>query len=170
MKLNLFLKSIVLSIPLISMISCTSKKQVKNIDEPVISSSENTDSNVNNIMPEGSELSNSQELQQNNIVYFDLDKYVVKDEFTQILDAHSDFLKNNPSYKIVIEGHADERGTSEYNIALGERRAKSVKIYLQSKGVLDDQMKVISYGKEKPAILGHDETTYAKNRRVVLTY
>lgn len=171
MKLNLISKSIWILIPLITIVSCTSKKNIKNIDTASINTSENTDANMNsNASLDSLDSVNAQELQQNNILYFDLDKYNIKNEFTQILDAHSDFLRNNPSYKIIIEGHADERGTSEYNIALGEKRAKSVKEYLQSKGVLEEQMKVISYGKEKPAALGHDEMTYAKNRRVVLAY
>uniref|UniRef100_A0A1A9UKD3 OmpA-like domain-containing protein n=1 Tax=Glossina austeni TaxID=7395 RepID=A0A1A9UKD3_GLOAU len=163
--------SVWILIPLLTIASCTSKKNVKHIDSAAINTSENTDANISNSASlDALESVNAQELQQNNILYFDLDKYNIKNEFTQILDAHSDFLRNNPSYKIIIEGHADERGTSEYNIALGERRAKSVKEYLQSKGVLEEQMKVISYGKEKPAVLGHDEMTYAKNRRVVLAY
>ncbi|MDQ1237521.1 MAG: peptidoglycan-associated lipoprotein Pal [Wigglesworthia glossinidia] len=170
MKLNLISKSILLLIPLVTIVSCTSKKHTKNIDSSVINTSENTDANNNTNSLDALDSINAQELQQNKILYFDLDKYNIKSEFTQILDAHADFLRNNPSYKIIVEGHADERGTSEYNIALGERRAKSVKEYLQSKGVLEEQMKVISYGKEKPAELGHDEMTYAKNRRVVLAY
>ncbi|MCP6423615.1 OmpA family protein, partial [Klebsiella pneumoniae] len=76
-----------------------------------------------------------QQLQQNNIVYFGLDKYDVASDYAQMLDQHAAFLRGNPSYKVTIEGHADERGTPEYNIALGERRASAVKMYLQGKGV-----------------------------------
>jgi peptidoglycan-associated lipoprotein len=111
-----------------------------------------------------------QQLQQNNIVYFGLDKYDVASDYAQMLDQHAAFLRGNPSYKVTIEGHADERGTPEYNIALGERRASAVKMYLQGKGVSADQMSIVSYGKEKPAVLGHDEAAYAKNRRAVLVY
>ncbi|MGL4959463.1 MAG: OmpA family protein, partial [Plesiomonas sp.] len=74
------------------------------------------------------------------------------------------------SYKVVVEGHADERGTPEYNIALGERRASAVKMYLQGRGVNAEQVSIVSYGKEKPAVLGHTEDAYAKNRRAVLVY
>ncbi|AKC59908.1 peptidoglycan-associated lipoprotein Pal [Blochmannia endosymbiont of Polyrhachis (Hedomyrma) turneri] len=105
-----------------------------------------------------------------NTIYFDLDQYNILPQFFQILHKHADFLCKNEYYKIVIEGHADERGTPEYNIALGERRANSVKMYLQSLGVLDQQMSILSYGKEKPIFLGHHEDDYAKNRRVVLAY
>ncbi|MGL9734689.1 MAG: peptidoglycan-associated lipoprotein Pal, partial [Symbiopectobacterium sp.] len=111
-----------------------------------------------------------QELQCNNIVYFDLDKYDIRSDFARMLDAHASFLRSNPSYKATIEGHADERGTPEYNIALGERRANAVQMYLQGKGVSSDQISIVSYGKEKPAVLGHDEAAWSKNRRAVLVY
>ena len=111
-----------------------------------------------------------QHVAQTNIVYFGFDKYDVTSEYAQLLDAHAAFLRANPSVRITIEGHADERGTPEYNIALGERRANAVKMYLQGKGVSADQLSIVSYGKEKPAVLGHDEAAYAKNRRAVLVY
>ncbi|MGP1955120.1 MAG: peptidoglycan-associated lipoprotein Pal, partial [Arsenophonus sp. NC-QC1-MAG3] len=83
---------------------------------------------------------------------------------------HATFLRSNPSIKVIVEGHTDERGTPEYNIALGERRANTVKFYLQSKGVNGKQIAIISYGKEKPAIQDNDEAAYAKNRRAILVY
>ncbi|MGS3002096.1 OmpA family protein, partial [Escherichia coli] len=82
-----------------------------------------------------------------NIVYFDLDKYDIRSDVAQRLEAHANFLRSNPSYKFTVEGHADERGTPEYNISLGERRANSVKMYLQGKGVSADQISIASYGK-----------------------
>ncbi|AKC60503.1 peptidoglycan-associated lipoprotein Pal [Blochmannia endosymbiont of Camponotus (Colobopsis) obliquus] len=111
-----------------------------------------------------------QELQNSNTIYFDLNKYNIIYKFIEILDSHVAFLLNNPSCKIIIEGHADERGTPEYNIALGERRANAVKMYLESKGVCNHQITIVSYGKEKPAVLGHTEEIYARNRRAVLIY
>ncbi|WHL25287.1 MAG: peptidoglycan-associated lipoprotein Pal [Candidatus Blochmannia vicinus] len=111
-----------------------------------------------------------QELKSNNIIYFPLDQYDISSQFFYTLNIHANFLYNNPSYRIKIEGHADERGTPEYNIALGERRANSIKLYLQSKGILSDQIFTVSYGKEKPAVLGHNEAAYSKNRRAVLIY
>lgn len=109
-------------------------------------------------------------LQQINTIYFDFDKYNVKPEFSQILDDHANFLSTNPTYNIVIQGHTDEQGTSEYNIALGERRAAAVKAYLQGRGVTASQMSIVSFGKEKPAVLGHDAVANEKNRRVVIVY
>ncbi len=111
------------------------------------------------------------DLQQHyNTVYFLLDSYQISDEYKQILDAHSLLLNKNPDSKVIIEGHADERGTPEYNIALGQRRADAVKQYLESKGVASTQLSTLSYGEEKPAVLGHSEADYAKNRRAVLAY
>lgn len=111
-----------------------------------------------------------QNLQTVSTIYFPLNKYCILPDFFSILDMHANFLKNHPSYHVRIEGHTDERGTPEYNIALGERRAYSVKTYLQSKGVLSAQMQTISYGKEKPIFFAHTEEAYSKNRRVVLSY
>ncbi len=104
------------------------------------------------------------------IVYFDFDSFVVKPEYASVIDGHVRYLNARKNLKITVEGHADERGTPEYNIALGERRANAVKMYLQGKGVSADQLSIVSYGKEKPAVLGHDEAAYAKNRRAVLDY
>lgn len=111
-----------------------------------------------------------QKLKSENLVYFPLDQYDVLSQFFDILDNHANFLRDNPLYQIKIEGHTDERGTPEYNIALGERRANSVKLYLQSKGVLSKQMFILSYGKEKPLDSGHNEKAYSKNRRAMLIY
>lgn len=125
--------------------------------------------NNNKLIDEKLELK-TQELQSNNIVYFPLDQYDISSQFFYTLNIHANFLYNNPSYRIKIEGHADERGTPEYNIALGERRANSIKLYLQSKGILPGQIFTVSYGKEKPAVPGHNEAAYSKNRRAVLIY
>jgi len=110
-----------------------------------------------------------QKLQQINTVYFDYDKYNVKSEYETLLNAHAVFIRST-NLNVIIEGHADERGTPEYNIALGERRASAVKSYLQGNGVSGEQLSIVSYGKEKPAVLGHNEAAYAKNRRAVITY
>lgn len=131
--------------------------------------SNNFNHNNDNIINHNTQLK-IRNLQAINIIYFPVDKYYILPDFFSILKIHSDFLRNNRTYQIKIEGHTDERGTPEYNIALGERRAYSVKLYLQSQGVLSDQMEIVSYGKEKPVCFGHTEESYAKNRRVVLSY
>ncbi|MGP1932351.1 MAG: peptidoglycan-associated lipoprotein Pal [Arsenophonus sp. ET-DL12-MAG3] len=112
----------------------------------------------------------NRELQNNNIVYFDFDKSDIDIGYEDILNKQAIFLRENPSVNIIIEGHTDERGSPEYNIALGERRANIIKIYLQSKGVNSNQVSIVSYGKEKPAIYGHDESIFSKNRRAVIVY
>ena len=110
-----------------------------------------------------------EDLQQRyNTVYFGFDKYNIEGEFTQVLDAHAAYLTATPAAKVLVEGNTDERGTPEYNIALGQRRADAVKSYLAAKGA--NNVSTVSYGEEKPAVLGHDEAAYSKNRRAVLAY
>ncbi|WP_019029814.1 peptidoglycan-associated lipoprotein Pal [Colwellia piezophila] len=109
-------------------------------------------------------------LRAEHIVYFDFDVSNVSEENTTILDAHAAFLSANADVKVLIEGHTDEYGTPEYNIALGERRAKSVVTYLENMGVSSDQLTVVSYGEEKPMVRDRSEDAFAKNRRAVLVY
>jgi len=175
MQLNKVLKGLMLALPVIAVAACSSHKN--NNNDQTSGMGDGANSGMNSGMNGGGNMSSDeqarlqmQELQKNNIVYFGLDKYDIQSDFAQMLDAHATFLRNNPSYKVTVEGHADERGTPEYNIALGERRATAVKMYLQGKGVSADQISIVSYGKEKPAVLGHDEAAYAKNRRAVLVY
>ncbi|OYD80342.1 MULTISPECIES: peptidoglycan-associated lipoprotein Pal [Azospirillum] len=100
-------------------------------------------------------------------VFFGLDRYDLAPEARATLDRQSSWLKQYPNVTVTIEGHADERGTREYNLALGERRANSVKNYLVAGGINASRVKVISYGKEKPAVLGSNEASWAQNRRGV---
>lgn len=104
------------------------------------------------------------------IVYFDYDSNVVREEFTPVLEAHANYLTSNPDVKVVLEGHTDEQGTREYNLGLGERRAKAVQQYLMLLGASGGQIEIVSYGEERPAAVGVDEETFALNRRVELVY
>ncbi|HGJ5855288.1 peptidoglycan-associated lipoprotein Pal [Arsenophonus nasoniae] len=165
MQLNKVLKGLMLALPMLAVAACSSKKG----NDKTGTENNVADSNAS-LSAEQLAHQQMQELQSNNIVYFGFDKYDVTPEYAQLLDQHATFLRGNPSVKITVEGHADEKGTPEYNIALGERRANAVKMYLQSKGVNGEQIAIVSYGKEKPAVLGHDESAYAKNRRAVLAY
>jgi peptidoglycan-associated lipoprotein len=174
MQLNKVLKGLMLALPVLAVAACSSHKNNNNDQtgmgaDGAYGNGAGMNGNGNMSSDEQARLQ-MQQLQQNNIVYFGLDKYDVQSDYAQMLDQHAAFLRSNPSYKVTIEGHADERGTPEYNIALGERRANAVKMYLQGKGVSADQMSIVSYGKEKPAVLGHDESAYSKNRRAVLVY
>ena len=103
-------------------------------------------------------------------IYFEFDKSTIAPRLTTILDAHAKYLVANPDKSMVIEGHADEKGTPEYNIALGERRANSVSSYLENMGVAANQLSVVSYGEEKPVNFGHGADAHAENRRAELTY
>ncbi|MGL4985447.1 MAG: peptidoglycan-associated lipoprotein Pal, partial [Plesiomonas sp.] len=161
MQLNKVLKGLMLVLPVMAVAACSSNKSNDNADQVI--TSENNGAGNGSMSAEEQARMMMQELQQNNIVYFGFDKYDIQPEFAQMLDAHATFLRDNPSYKVVVEGHADERGTPEYNIALGERRASAVKMYLQGRGVNAEQVSIVSYGKEKPAVLGHTEDAYAKN-------
>lgn len=103
-------------------------------------------------------------------VYFDYDAFGIKGEFNAMLQAHAKYLGQNPTVTIRVEGHADERGGTEYNLALGQKRAEAVTSALKTLGVPGKQMEAVSFGKEKPKALGHDEAAWAQNRRVDLAY
>jgi len=104
------------------------------------------------------------------VFYFDFDKSVVQQDGYAALEKHAAYLSSNPNAAVRLEGHADERGTREYNMALGERRANAVARFLQVNGVNASQVETISYGEEKPAMLGHSAESWAQNRRVELKY
>jgi len=102
-------------------------------------------------------------------VYFDLNNSGLSDDAKKILDNQISWLKSDIAIKVVVEGHCDERGTREYNIALGAKRANSVKNYLTQSGVNSSRIRVVSYGKERPVAVGNDESVWSKNRRAVTT-
>ena len=104
------------------------------------------------------------------IVYFDYDSNAIKPEFQNVIEAHARFLKANGSRHVVIEGHTDERGGREYNLALGQRRSEAVRRALELLGVKDSQVEAVSFGKEKPAVPGSDESAWAQNRRAEIAY
>ena len=106
----------------------------------------------------------------NGIFYFDFDQAIVKLAGHEELNKHAQVLANDRYMRVRLEGHADERGTREYNLALGERRANAVRAYLVAEGALRSQIEVISYGEEKPTSSGHNESSWAQNRRVEIVY
>ncbi|MEY3779046.1 MAG: putative peptidoglycan-associated lipoprotein precursor [Pseudomonadota bacterium] len=105
-----------------------------------------------------------------NVIYFDYDSFVVKPEFQSVLEAHARFMKANKNLRANLEGHTDERGGSEYNLALGQKRSEALRRALTVLGISDSQMEAVSYGKEKPAAQGADEAAFAKNRRAEIIY
>lgn len=120
------------------------------------------DSAGNALGPDGRPLSRT--------FYFDYDKAVLKPADLNALELHAQVLRRNPDRSIVLEGHCDERGTREYNLALGERRADSVRSFLLSAGVSGRQIETVSYGEEQPADPGHNESAWQRNRRAVMVY
>jgi peptidoglycan-associated lipoprotein len=104
------------------------------------------------------------------VIYFAFDSSEVAEEDRPLVEMHAAFLAANPGVKVALEGHADERGAREYNIGLGDHRAQSVRRMLELQGVPAAQISVVSYGEEKPAVEGHDESAWAMNRRVELVY
>ena len=103
-------------------------------------------------------------------VYFDLNEYTVQTKYQKQLSAHASFLKTNPQQKIIIQGNTDERGTAEYNLALGQRRSDAVRKSLNLMGVSENQMEAVSFGKEKPKAEGDNEAAWAENRRADIVY
>jgi peptidoglycan-associated lipoprotein len=103
-------------------------------------------------------------------VFFDFDSFVVKDEYRPMLEAHAGYLMSKPDAHVILQGNADERGSREYNLALGQKRAEAVRKSLAVLGVKDSQMEAISFGEEKPRNEGHTEAAYAENRRTDVVY
>jgi len=102
--------------------------------------------------------------------YFDFDRSTIRSDDRPVIMAHADYLVEHPNVHVSLAGYTDERGSREYNLALGEQRAKSVADLLLLQGVGQDQINVVSYGEERPAALGHDEESWQQNRRVVIVY
>lgn len=118
----------------------------------------------------GNPLDNPESLLATRKIYFDFDRSEIRPEFVDVLRTHARYLLDHPSTTVMIEGHCDERGSREYNIGLGERRANAVKRFFKAEGVDPAQINTISYGEERPEALGHNEAAWAKNRRAVLVY
>jgi peptidoglycan-associated lipoprotein len=178
MQLNKILKGLLIAVPVMTLAACSSSSD---IDENAANQSnqatveQTTDTvEVATMTPEQQaeeQLRQKYEaLRQEQIIYFGFDTATIQGQYGELLRAHAEFLVKNPSVKVLIEGHADERGTPEYNIALGEHRGQAVEKYLQSLGVSESQISVVSYGEEKPMVKSRTEEAFAKNRRAVLVY
>jgi len=118
----------------------------------------------------GSALGGPNASQENRVVYFDFDRFDVKPEYNAMLQAHGRYLSSNPTARLRLEGHADERGSREYNIGLGEKRAQAVRNVLLLQGAVADQITTVSFGEERPAVIGSDEEAWTLNRRVEIVY
>ncbi|KKO45786.1 lipoprotein [Arsukibacterium ikkense] len=175
MNLNKVLKALLITVPVMTLAACSSTSSTSADDARTSGAQQVTDTvQVETAAPVVSPAEQMRQkleaLRQENTIYFDFDRATVRPEFVEVLEAHGTFLRANPSVRVTIEGHTDERGTPEYNIALGERRAQSVVQYLQNLGVSAGQLSTVSYGEEKPVDRSRTETGFAKNRRAVLVY
>jgi peptidoglycan-associated lipoprotein len=118
----------------------------------------------------GDPLENPNSLLATRVIYFDLDQSTVRADYLDVISSHADYLAANPQMVLRLEGHADERGSREYNLGLGENRANAVRNLMLAQGVADNQLMVVSYGEERPAAFEHNEEAWALNRRVELIY
>ncbi|MCU7916731.1 MAG: peptidoglycan-associated lipoprotein Pal [Candidatus Thiodiazotropha sp. (ex Epidulcina cf. delphinae)] len=118
----------------------------------------------------GDPLENPNSLLATRVIYFDFDQSTVRSDYLDVIQAHADYLAANPQVVVRLEGHADEKGTREYNLGLGENRANAVRNLMLAQGVSDNQLVVVSYGEERPAAFEHNDESWALNRRVELIY
>ncbi|MEM0514699.1 peptidoglycan-associated lipoprotein Pal [Pseudoalteromonas sp. YIC-827] len=177
MQLNKLLKSLLVAVPVMTLAACSSSS---NLDEGQANETNQAETQVTDTVEvetvervetaEEKLRKKFEQLRQQQVIHFDFDRATIQSKYAELLQAHAQFLIQNPSVKVLIEGHADERGTPEYNIALGESRGQSVEKYLLSLGVNANQMSVVSYGEEKPMIKARNEEAFAQNRRAVLVY
>ena len=126
--------------------------------------------NANAVVDDTATAGPGEGLLANRIVYFDFDRSDIRADSQSVVAAHAAYLSKNPAQKVRLEGHADERGSREYNIGLGERRGQAVRRALLLQGVAETQLSTVSYGEERPAVAGSDEQAYAANRRVEIVY
>src|SRR5690606_35852049 len=119
---------------------------------------------------QGSPLDDPDSLLSKRVIYFDFDRAEIKPEYRQIIQAHAEYLSANRNTRIVLEGHTDERGSREYNMGLGERRATAVRSIFTLQGVSSDQIETVSFGEERPVAMGQSEDSWRLNRRVEIIY
>jgi len=180
MRLNKTLKSFAVALPMFALAACSSSSDSDTQSSVDTNANTQTTTQVEDTVQttaaqkaaafEEQKRQQLAQLRREHIVYFDFDMSRVNSSFASILDAHAKYLNENSNVNVLIEGHADERGTPEYNIALGERRAKAVASYLENMGVNSSQITIVSYGEEKPMVKDRTESAFAKNRRAVLVY
>ncbi|WP_070963124.1 peptidoglycan-associated lipoprotein Pal [Vibrio sonorensis] len=173
MQLNKVLKGLLIALPIMAMTACSSSDDAASNSGAETNQSANGNTVATPIGQDG-QLSEQelkeQALRETQTIYFAFDNATIAGDYEKMLAAHAAYLTSNATVKVTVEGHADERGTPEYNIALGERRAQAVAKYLQALGVQADQISIVSFGEEKPLLLGQTADAYAKNRRAVLVY
>ncbi len=164
----------------VGLAACQKPKQVQPESSPPAGSTDSSGAQTSGIGADtgggtGAAMGTAQEqalaaLKARSVIYFEYDSSEIRAEYVQVVAAHAAYLTKFPTARVRLEGHTDERGSREYNIGLGERRAQTVRRALQLQGVADPQVATVSYGEERPAVEGSDEAVYAQNRRVELAY
>ena len=177
MQMKKLLQSLAIALPMLTLAACSSTSDSDSMGGADDSYQTGGGGIQTGGMQNGGAMSAEEQMRQQyealrreNVIYFEFDQDEVSGHYAQVLEAHANYLRANSSVSILVEGHADERGTPEYNIALGERRAKAVTSYLQSLGVSGAQLAIVSYGEEKPTDASHTDSAFSKNRRAVLVY
>lgn len=180
MKIKQLVKGMAIALPMLTLAACSSTSQSTTAGETDQSNQpaavEAPTSTVETgaiepVLTPAEQIEQQKEvLMTDNVIYFEFDQSQIREEFYDVLSDHAAFLRENPNVTVIVEGHADERGTPEYNVALGERRSNAVATYLMSMGVVYSQIESVSYGEEKPLDGAHNEMAWSKNRRAVLTY
>lgn len=166
--MNTRIASIILLAGAVSLGACKTKAPDQLPPQPNPTTTTNTTTNnTNNIAQPGSQAHFEQAVNGQNVIYFDTDRFNIDSSDAAALQTQAQYLSQYPNIGVTIQGHTDERGTREYNLALGERRANSAKNYLVSLGVPANRISVVSFGKERPIALGSDEQSWAQNRRAV---
>src|SRR5215510_13624747 len=164
-----FVSTAVLALSLTLFAGCGSKPPVQPPPPPQTTDTSGV-GDAGAVVDETATAGPSGELLSKRIVYFDFDKADIRADSQSVVAAHAAYLSKNPSQKVRLEGHADERGSREYNIGLGERRAQAVRRALLLQGVAELQLSTVSYGEERPAATGSDEESWRLNRRVEIVY
>ena len=170
MQINNLLKSLMIALPLFTLAACSSSNDSDAAAQEGAAGLETSGGAEQGLSADEQMRQKYEALRQDNTIYFGFDQDSIEGQYADLLQAHANFLREHNSTTVLVEGHTDQRGTPEYNIALGERRAKAVAKYMQNLGVDASQLSVVSYGEEKPADPGHTEDAFAKNRRAVLVY
>ena len=154
----------VMSVLLIGVLSACASQTTQPTAESTSAARAGTNPNLNPILKDPNNILSKRS------VYFDYDSFVVKNEYRATVQAHAQYLRDNAAAKVLLQGNADERGSREYNLALGQKRADSVRSAMTLSGAKDSQIEAVSLGEEKPRATGHDEASWAENRRTDIRY
>ena len=154
----------IMSVLLIGLLSACASQTAQPTAEFTPAARAETNPNLNPILTDPNNILSKRS------VYFDYDSFVVKNEYRATVQAHAQYLRDNAAAKVLLQGNADERGSREYNLALGQKRADSVRSAMTLSGAKDSQIEAVSLGEEKPRATGHDEASWAENRRTDIRY